>query len=111
MSIPQACYFVYIPRFSIQEELLSRFSAQSKIAIRISHLLPPICSTKFATEAAETVFRQYASFIDDKHLCHAEFRRWQFKWEHEEDDENRKSIDSLASVIQTHALLNVPSAN
>ena len=84
---------------SVVEELRSRFSAQSKTAIQISHLLPPICSTNFATEAADAVFGQYASFIDDKHTCHAEFRRWRFKWEHEED-EKRKAIDSVTSVMQ-----------
>ena len=62
------------------------FQPIQRLRFKSLTLLPSICFTNFATKAADAVFGQYASFMDDKHACHAEFRRWQFKWEHEEPE-------------------------
>ncbi len=61
-------------------ELTSRFSAHSKLAMKMAVLLPAKCVTSDLSSFNE-IYTLYGILLKDGQLsCEAEFQRWQAKW-------------------------------
>ena len=77
-------------------EFKERFSASSKIAMRMAKLLPSKCIDADASSAAADAFKEYRAFLDCPAVCKTEFERWQDFWRQlPPADRNIKLADAL----------------
>lgn len=80
-------------------QIKCRFSEQSKIAMSIAYLLPPLCTIDIAEASATNAFLQYANYLEGESSCQSEFKRWQHKW-NSKPNEKRSKINTISLTLK-----------
>ena len=80
------------------DDLRTRFSESSKVAMRIAQLLPDHCNATNAMDCAVAVFRQYGDYLACLDACRAEFERWQHWCSRLEPEQRSNSVSGALEL-------------
>ena len=89
------------------EDLCTRFSESSKVAMRVAQLLPEHCNDAKAVDCAIDVFHQYEDHLTGMDACRAEFERWQHWYSRLEPEQRSNSVSAALALCDATLFRNM----